>query len=42
HEIPNLGAARGKQFRHEKTKKKKGNHSFGKIDTTSVKSILFD
>jgi len=31
----------GKNFRHEKTKKKRGSYSGGKIDT-SINSIKFD
>ena len=34
-----LLAVRGKDFRHEKTKKKRGNGFKGKIETGAVKSI---
>jgi nucleolin len=36
-----LKHTRGKQFRHEKTKKKRGNYRGGAIDT-SVNSIQFE
>ena len=36
-----LKFTRGKQFRHEKTKKKRGNYRGGAIDT-SVNSIKFE
>lgn len=36
-----LKYTRGKQFRHEKTKKKRGNYRGGVIDT-SVNSIKFE
>jgi len=37
-----LGAVRGKGFRHEKTKKKRGTYRGGTIDPTRVNSIRFD
>merc|ERR1719468_1213476 len=33
---------RGKSFRHEKTKKKRGNYRGGKIDSTNSYSIKYD
>jgi len=37
-----LGAVRGKGFRHEKTKKKRGSYRGGQIDSNRVASIKFD
>lgn len=37
-----LSVTRGKGFRHEKTKQKRGNYRGGKIDSNSVHSITFD
>jgi len=37
-----LGAVRGKGFRHEKTKKKRGTYRGGQIDVTAINSIKFD
>lgn len=37
-----LGATRGKGFRHEKTKKKRGSYMGGKIDATARASIKYD
>eukprot|EP00210_Caulerpa_lentillifera_P001848 g1777.t1 len=37
-----LGQVRGKNFRHEKTKKKKGTYFGGKISTEAINSIKFD
>ena len=33
---------RGKDFRHEKTKKKRGTYRGGKIDSMSTRSIKYD
>ena len=37
-----LMQVRGKDFRHEKTKKKRGGYRGGKIDSHGVNSIKFD
>ena len=37
-----LRNTRGKSFRHEKTKKKRGSYRGGMIDTNAVHSIKFD
>lgn len=37
-----LKHTRGKQFRHEKTKKKRGNYKGGAIDSVNVNSIKFE
>lgn len=37
-----LGATRGKGFRHEKTKKKRGNYMGGKIDSSARASFKYD
>lgn len=37
-----LKHTRGKSFRHEKTKKKRGGYRGGQIDSVSVHSIRFD
>jgi len=37
-----LGAVKGKGFRHEKTKKKRGTYRGGNIDSNKVNSIRFD
>lgn len=37
-----LKHTRGKQFRHEKTKKKRGNYKGGLIDSVNVHSIKFE
>ena len=37
-----LSVTKGKSFRHEKTKKKRGSYRGGEIDTSGVHSILFD
>jgi len=37
-----LSTVRGKNFRHEKTKKKRGTYRGGKIDISAVKSIKFE
>lgn len=37
-----LKHTRGKQFRHEKTKKKRGNYKGGIIDSVNVNSIKFE
>lgn len=37
-----LIVTRGKGFRHEKTKKKRGSYRGGTIDSTGVHSVLFD
>jgi nucleolin len=38
----NLVNTRGKSFRHEKTKKKRGSYKGGAIDSGAVNSIKFD
>ena len=37
-----LGQVRGKDFRHEKTKKKRGSYRGGIIDHATVNSFKFD
>ena len=37
-----LGQVRGKDFRHEKTKKKRGTYRGGIIETGAVNSFKFD
>lgn len=37
-----LKHTRGKSFRHEKTKKKRGNYKGGAIDSVGVHSIKFE
>lgn len=37
-----LIVTKGKSFRHEKTKKKRGSYRGGAIDTSQVHSIKFD
>lgn len=37
-----LGRVKGRDFRHEKTKKKRGSYRGGKIDMHQVNSIRFD
>ena len=37
-----LKTVRGKDFRHEKTKKKRGSYRGGLIDTNVVNSVAFD
>ena len=37
-----LGATRGKGFRHEKTKKKRGSYMGGKIDSSARASFKYD
>lgn len=37
-----LNSAKGRDFKHEKNKKKKGTYKGGRIDTTSVCSVKFD
>jgi len=36
-----LGAVKGKNFRHEKTKKKRGSYRGGEIDSNSVNSFKY-
>jgi len=37
-----LKYTKGKSFRHEKTKKKRGSYRGGSIDATTVNSVKFD